>query len=145
MPSTMSVQPYLFFEGRCDEALEFYRRALGAEVVALMRGKDSPDPKMVPPGAADKVLHAMVRIGETTLLMSDGRGQGRPSFQGFSLSLTAPGESEADRLFTALADGGQVQMPLMKTFFSPRWGMVADRFGLSWMIYVAPRGPVAGA
>jgi PhnB protein len=136
MPSTMNIQPYLFFEGRCAEALEFYRRALGAEVTALMRGKDSPDP-MAPPDSEDNIIHAMLRVGETTLLMSDGRGQGRPSFQGFSLSLTAPSEPDADRLFAALAEGGQVQLPLMKTFFSPRWGMVADRFGVSWMIYVA--------
>jgi len=138
MPSAMQAQPYLFFEGRCEEALEFYRRALGAEVTALMRSKDSPDPKMAIPGAEDKVIHAMFRIGETTLLASDGRCQGPPSFQGFALSLTVPSETEAERLFAALGEGGQVLMPLMKTFFSPSFGMVADRFGVSWMIYVAP-------
>jgi PhnB protein len=134
----MQVQPYLFFEGRCEEALEFYRRALGAEVTALMRSKDSPDPAMAIPGAEDKVIHAMFRIGETTLLASDGRCQGPSSFQGFALSLTVPSETEAERLFAALGEGGQVLMPLMKTFFSPSFGMVADRFGVSWMIYVAP-------
>jgi PhnB protein len=134
----MQVQPYLFFDGRCDEAVEFYRRALGAEVTMRMRFKDSPDPTMVPPGAEDKVMHASFRIGETTVLASDGRCEGRPSFQGFALSLTVPSEAEADRLFAALGNGGQVQMPLTKTFFSPRFGMVADRFGVSWMVYVAP-------
>lgn len=105
MPTATQVQPYLFFEGRCEEALEFYRRTLGAEVLALMRSKDSPDPAMAIPGAADKVIHAMFRIGETTLLASDGRCQGPPSFQGFALSLTVSGETEAGRLFAALGRG----------------------------------------
>jgi PhnB protein len=137
----MQVQPYLFFDGRCEEAVEFYRSALGAEVTMLMRFKDSPDPHepgTVPPGAGDKVMHVSFRIGETTVLASDGRCEGRPSFQGFSLSLSVPQEPEAERLFAALADGGQVRMPLTKTFFASRFGMVADRFGVSWMVYVAP-------
>jgi PhnB protein len=137
----MQVQPYLFFDGRCEEAIEFYRSALGAEVTMLMRFKDSPEPHghgMIPPGGENKVMHASVRIGDATVLASDGRCQGRPSFQGFSLSFTAPTEAEAERLFAALGDGGEVQMPLAKTFFSPRFGMVADRFGVSWMIYVVP-------
>jgi len=137
----MQVQPYLFFDGRCEEAVEFYRRALGAEVTMLMRFRDSPEPPapgMVPPGAESKVMHTSFRIGDTTVLASDGRCLGQPSFQGFSLSLTVPNEAEAERLFAALADRGQVQMPLAKTFFSPRFGMVADRFGVPWMIYVAP-------
>jgi PhnB protein len=137
----MQVQPYLFFDGRCEEAIEFYRSALGAEVTMLMRFKENPEPQecsMVPPGSEEKVMHASIRIGDTTVLASDGRCQGQPSFQGISLSLTAADEAEAERLFAALADGGQVQMPLAKTFFSPRFGMVADRFGVSWMIYVAP-------
>ena len=137
----MQVQPYLFFDGRCEEAVEFYRSALGAEVTMLMRFKDSPEPHepgMVPPGAGDKVMHVSFRIGESMVLASDGRCEGRPSFQGFALSLAVPHESEAERLFAALADGGQVQMPLAKTFFASRFGMVADRFGVSWMIYVAP-------
>jgi PhnB protein len=134
----MQVQPYLFFDGRCEEAVEFYRSALGAEVTTLMRFKDSPDPGTIPPGAGDKVMHMSFRIGETTVLASDGRCLGRPSFQGFSLSLTAPSDAEAEQRFATLADGGQVQMPLTKTFFSSRFGMVADRFGVSWMIHVAP-------
>ena len=132
--------PYLFFDGRCEEALAFYRKTLGAEVKMLMRWKDhpEPDPNMSPPNGADKVMHAQFRIGDTTVLASDGRCQGQPKFQGFSLSLTVPNDGEAKRLFGALAEGGQVQMPLAKTFFSSSFGMVADRFGVSWMVYVAP-------
>jgi len=133
----MQIQPYLFFEGRCEEAIEFYRRTLGAEVTMLMRYKDSPEPAMNPPDAGDKVMHASLRIGDSTVMASDGRCQGQPSFQGFSLSLTVSDEAEADRILAGLADGGQVQMPLAKTFFSPRFGMVADRFGVPWMIIVA--------
>jgi PhnB protein len=135
----MQVQPYLFFDGRCEEAIEFYRKALGAEVTMLMRFKESPEPQepgMVPPGSENKVMHASLRIGETTMMASDGRCQGQPNFQGFALSLAASDDVEADRLFAALADGGQVQMPLTKTFFSSRFGMVADRFGVSWMVIV---------
>jgi PhnB protein len=138
MPSAMQVQPYLFLEGRCEEALAFYRGALGAEVTMLMRFKESPDPGMVAPGTGDKVMHASFRIGETTVLASDGRCQGPASFRGFALSLTVQNEAEAERLFGVLGDGGQVQMPMTKTFFSPRFGMLADRFGVSWMVYVAP-------
>lgn len=135
----MRVQPYLFFDGRCEEAGEFYRSALGAEVTMLMRFKDSPEPHapgMVPPGADDKVMHMSVRFGDTTVMASDGRCLGQPSFQGFSLSLTVLDDAEAERAFAVLGDGGQVQMPLTKTFFSSRFGMVADRFGVSWMILV---------
>ena len=135
----MQAQPYLFFDGRCEEAVEFYRRALGAEVTMLMRFKDSPEPHepgMVPPGSENKVMHASLRIGDTTVLASDGRCLGQPSFQGFSLSLTVRDDAEAERSFASLADRGKVQMPLAKTFFSPSFGMVADRFGVSWMICV---------
>jgi PhnB protein len=134
----MQVQPYLVFEGRCEEAAEFYRKALGAEVTMLMRRKESPDPQMcAEAGTEEKVMHMSLRIGDTTLMASDGRCTGKPSFQGFSLSLTAANDSEAERLFASLADGGQAQMPLTKTFFSSRFGMVADRFGVPWMIVVA--------
>ena len=133
------LQPYLFFDGRCEEAIEFYRRAIGAEVEMMMRFKDSPEspkPGMHPPGSDNKVMHASLRIGETSVMASDGRCTGKPNFQGFSLSLTVSTEAEADRLFAALADGGHVQVPLAKTFFSPRFGMVTDRFGVLWMILV---------
>lgn len=136
----MQVQPYLFFDGRCEEAMTFYGAALGAEVTALMRFKDGPQPQepgMVPPGCEDKVMHASLRIGDTTVMASDGHCQGKPSFQGFSLSLTAADDAAADRLFAALADGGQVQMPMTKTFFASRFGMVVDRFGVSWMVLTA--------
>ncbi|HSC96084.1 MAG TPA: VOC family protein [Burkholderiales bacterium] len=140
----MQVQPYLFFDGRCEEAVEFYRSKLGAQVEMLMRIKDSPEPPqpgMCPPGSENKIMHTAFRIGETTVMASDGRCTGKPRFQGFSLSLTAPNEVEAERLFAALGDGGQVQMPLAKTFFSPRFGMVADRFGVSWMVIAVPAAP----
>jgi PhnB protein len=137
----MLVQSYLNFDGRCEEALEFYKGALGAEITMLMRFKDSPEPcedGMVPPGAEDKVMHSSFRIGDTTVMASDGRCGGRPSFQGTSLALTVPDDAEAKRRFAALAEGGQVQVPLTKTFFSSSFGIVADRFGVPWMIVVGP-------
>lgn len=137
----MPIQPYLFFEGRCEEALEFYRGALGAEVTMLMRNKEAPEqppPGMLPPGSENKVMHATFRVGDATVMASDGRCSGKPAFNGFSLSLTVRDEAEAKRRFDALAAGGQVRMPLGRTFFSPSFGMVADRFGLGWMVYVAP-------
>lgn len=136
----MQIQPYLFFDGRCEEAIEFYRQALGAEVTMLMRFKDSPEPPqpgMMPPGCEEKVMHASLRIGDATVLASDGRCLGQPSFQGFALSITAPDDAQAERLFAALGEGGQVQMPMSKTFFSSHFGMVADRFGVGWMVIVA--------
>ena len=135
----MLIQSYLFFDGRCEEALEFYGKKLGAEVTMLMRFNDSPEPQqpgMVPPGSENKVMHSSFRIGETTLMASDGRCLGKPNFQGFALSLTVGNDAEAERTFAALGDGGQVQMPLTKTFFSSRFGMVADRFGVPWMVVV---------
>lgn len=135
----MSIQPYLFFDGRCEEALEFYKSKLGAEQGMLLRWKDSPDPNMAMPGNEEKIMHARLRVGGTEILASDGRCTGQPSFQGFALSLTVADETEAKQRFEALSDGGQVQMPLMKTFFSPSFGMVADKFGVSWMVYVEPQ------
>jgi PhnB protein len=134
------IQPYLFFNGRCEEAVEFYKRTLGAQVDMLMRFKDSPDPHppgMVPPGWETKVMHTSFRVGQTTVMASDGCHTEKASFNGFSLSLTVPTESEADRVFAALGEGGQVKMPLTKTFWSPRFGMLEDRFGIGWMISVA--------
>jgi PhnB protein len=130
----MQIQSYLFFEGRCEEAIEFYRAALGAEVTMLMRYKEGPQP--CSSGSEEKVMHASLRIGDATVLASDGRCGGKPNFQGFALSLTVPNDAEAQRLFAALGNGGQVQMPLTKTFFSSSFGMLADRFGVLWMVYV---------
>jgi PhnB protein len=138
----MQIQPYLFFDGRCEEAIEFYRKALGAKVEMLMRFKDSPQPcpeGMIPPGSENKVMHASIKVGDAMLLASDGQCSGSPSFEGFSLSLDAPSDAEAERLFKALSDGGQVRMPLGETFFASRFGMVADRFGVSWMV-IHPKG-----
>lgn len=136
----MQLQPYLFFGGRCEEAIGFYGKALGAKVQMMLRYKDSPEPAqpgMVPPGYENKIMHASFQVGDSMVLGSDGCGE--TTFDGFSLSMTVANEAEADRAFNALAEGGKVQMPLIKTFFSPRFGMVADRFGVSWMIYVAPK------
>jgi PhnB protein len=135
---TVTIQPYLFFDGRCDEAIEFYKRVLGAEVTMLMQFKDSPDPTMIRPGTENKVMHSSFRIGDSTILASDGMCSGQPAnFQGFSLSVTVKDEAEAEKKFNALADGGQVRMPLSKTFFAKSFGMLADRFGVGWMV-IAP-------
>jgi PhnB protein len=133
----MNVQPYLFFDGRCEEALEFYKKAIGAKVGMLMRFKDAPDKSMITPGVEEKVMHAQVQIGDTNVLASDGRCQGKMNFQGFALTINAKDEAEADKTFAALAEGGQVTMPLAKTFFSKRFGMLADKFGVGWMVLVA--------
>jgi PhnB protein len=133
----MHVQPYLFFDGRCEEAIEFYKKAAGAEVEMLMRWKDSPDKSMCTPDNADKVMHAQFKVGDTVVMGSDGRNTGNPKFDGFALALHAKDEAEVDKLFNALADGGKITMPLSKTFFSPRFGMLADKFGVSWMLLVA--------
>ena len=135
----MLVQPYLSFNGRCEEAIEFYRKAVGAEPVMVMRFKESPEPPppgVVLPGSENKIMHASLRIGDSTVMATDGGCQGNETFQGFSLSLTASSEAEAERVFAALSEGGQVRMPLTKTFFSPRFGMLADRFGVAWMVIV---------
>lgn len=134
----MNVQPYVFFEGRCDEAIAFYKKSLGAKVEMLMRFKEAPDQSMISPGNAEKVMHAAVRIGDTMVLMSDGRCQGNPTFNGFSLAVSAANDADAERMFNALAEGGAVRMPMAKTFFSSRFGMVSDKFGVGWMVLVSP-------
>lgn len=135
----MSVQPYLFFGGRCEEALEFYRSALGAEVQTLMRYKESPEPH--PPGTMpdcfeEKVMHASFQIRGSTLMASDGMCDGEANFEGFSLSITVPDEAAAESVFAALSEGGLVTMPLEKTFWAPKFGMLQDRFGVGWMVSV---------
>jgi PhnB protein len=138
----MFIQPYLFFDGRCDEAIDFYKKTLGAEVTFLMRFKDSPDPEAKAncgPGVEDKVMHANMRIRDTELMVSDGRGYGQPKFDGFNLTLNVANAAEANKLFAALSEGGQVQMPLMETFFAESFGMLADKFGVAWMILAAKK------
>ena len=137
----MRIEAYLFFNGRCEEAIEFYKKALSAEVQMLMRNRDAPEkppPGMLPPGSDCKVMHANLRVGGSILMVSDGRCDGKPDFKGFALSLDAATEAEAERMFNALADGGAAQMPLAKTFCAPKSGMVADRFGVGWIVSVAP-------
>lgn len=133
----MFVQPYLFFEGRCEEAIDFYKRAIGVKNVQIMRYSDSPQPPppgMVPPGSEQKVMHASFRVGKTEVLASDGRMQSTSAFQGFSLTINVSSDAEAERKFAALSEGGQVQMPLAPSFFSSRFGMLTDRFGVPWMV-----------
>jgi len=132
----ISLNPYLFFNGRCQEAIDFYTKALGAEVKMVVRFKDAPDKSMCAPGSEEKVMHGRLQIGDMAMLVSDGRNEGKTNFEGFSLSLTAPTEADADRYFAALAEGGKVEMPLAKTFFSPRFGMLEDKFGVGWMVFV---------
>ena len=137
--SNQVVQPYLFFNGRCEEAVEFYRQALGAEVEMIMRYNQSPEPPkpgMVPPGFENKIMHASFKVGQTTIMASDGCSADKPAFEGFSLAVSVPSEQDADRAFGALANGGEVKMPLMKTFWSPRFGMLTDKFGVGWMVSV---------
>lgn len=134
---TVTVQPYLFFDGKCEEALEFYKSAIGAKLEMLMRFKenpDKPDPSQMPPDSADKVMHAAFRVGDTQILASDGYCAGKPAFQGFGLTLNAKDDAEAEKLFAAVGKGGEVQMPLGKTFFASKFGMVADRYGVVWMV-----------
>ena len=130
----MHIQPYLFFDGRCDEALEFYKQTLGAETLMLMRYKESPDPAQCNPDTLDKVMHASFRVGESIVLASDGHCQGNAKFEGFSLTINADTDADAQRLFTALSEGGAVRMPLAETFFATSFGMLADRFGVGWMV-----------
>ncbi|WP_339911360.1 YciI family protein [Symmachiella dynata] len=132
------VQPYLFFSGRCEEALEFYKKSLGATVTMLMRFHESPDPvpeDMLQPGFENKVMHASFNIGKMMLMASDGCGDGT-NFEGFRLALSVSTEEECNRAFAALAEGGTVDMPLEKTFWSPRYGIVTDKFGVGWMVMV---------
>ena len=137
----MQIQPYLFFEGRTEEALEFYKSKLSAKVEFLMRYKDNPDPKYNPPDSGEKVMHSCFRIGDTQIMASDGNCGGKASFQGFSLTINAADAAEATQRFNALAEGGQVQMPLNETFFAKSFGMVADRFGVAWMVIAGPKNP----
>jgi PhnB protein len=140
----MQVQAYLNFDGRCEEALEFYKKALGAEVQMLMRFNQSPEPAppgMMPPNTGNKIMHSSFRIGDTVVNASDCHCKGHAAFQGISLALTVDSDSQCDRAFNALGDGGKINQPLSKTFFSSRFGVVTDRFGVTWMVLVAPPQP----
>jgi len=130
----MLVQPYLDFDGRCEEAIEFYKKVLGAKVEMLMRFKENPEPRHNPPGSENKIMHSSLRIGESVVMATDGRCGGKAKFEGISLSLRVGTDAEAERVFAALGEGGQVHMPMAKTFFASRFGMAADRFGISWMV-----------
>jgi PhnB protein len=135
----MRIEPYLAFDGKCDEVIEFYKKAVGAKVTMLMRFKECPDPSAagkISPGMMDKVMHSSVRIGDSTVHMTDGGQERKAVFSGISLSLSVANDAEAERVFAALGEGGKVMMPMGKTFFSSRFGMVTDRFGVGWMVLV---------
>ena len=137
MPSI--VQPYVFFNGRCDEALKFYEAAIDAKVNLILRFKDSPEPvpaEQVPANFDDKIMHCCFKVCGCDIMASDGCEEGA-KFDGFSLSITVEDEATAHRYFNALAEGGKVEMPMGKTFWSPCFGMVTDQFGMSWMIGLA--------
>jgi PhnB protein len=137
----MPVTPYLFLDGRCEEAIEFYKKNLGAEVGMLMRFKEAPEDQKCSPGTENKIMHACITVNGAPVMLSDGRVQNNPEFKGFSLSLDTKEPADGDRMFNALAQGGQVQMPLGETFFAKRFGMVADKFGVGWMIIAGPKNP----
>ena len=137
----MLMQPYVFFDGRCEEAIDFYKKAIGASTEMVMKWKDCPDKSAVTPKNENKVMHACIQVGDMKLLASDGSCEGKPEFKGFALTLSAKTDAEADKLFNALSQGGQVQMPMTKTFFSPKFGMCADKFGVGWMVLVESGRP----
>lgn len=145
----MQVQPYLMFEGRCEEAVNFYKTALNAQVTMLMRYKENPEPQSTGDGCGpnaanispESIMHAGFKIGETELMASDGMCSGKAEFKGITLSLNPTSEAEAKKMFAALSEGGTVNMPLSKTFFSPLFGMVADKFGVSWMVNLTTEMP----
>ena len=135
----MNVTPYLMFNGHCEEAINFYKAELGAEVLAMLRFKENPPPPdKVPPNWDNKIMHSCFKIGDTQIMATDGDSADKRGFNGVTLSIQVNSEAEADRAFNGLSKGGQVKMPLAKTFFSPRFGMVSDRFGVSWMVVTSP-------
>ena len=137
----MPVTPYLFLDGRCEEAIDFYKKHLGAEVGMMMRFKEAPADHQCSPGHENKIMHACVTINGTQVMMSDGRVENKPEFKGFALSLDAKEPADGERMFNALSQGGQVQMPLTESFFAKSFGMVADKFGVGWMVIAGPKNP----
>jgi PhnB protein len=137
----MSVTPYLFLDGRCEEAIEFYKKNLGADVQMMMRFKEGPPDMPKAPGTENKIMHACIKVNGADVMLSDGRCTGNANFQGFALSLDAREPADGERMFNALSQGGQVQMPLAETFFAKKFGMVADKFGVGWMIIAGPKNP----
>jgi len=134
----MKVQAYITFGGRCEEALEFYKKSIGAEITSLMRWKESPDKGMKgPPGCEEKIMNAVFRIGETELMADDGMGEAPAQFKGMTLAIEVTDDAEAKRVFTELGEGGSVKMPLAKTFWTSSFGMLTDKFGVPWMVNVA--------
>jgi PhnB protein len=137
----MPVTPYLFLDGRCEEAIEFYKKNLGAKVEMMMRFKEGPPEHKAPPGTENKIMHACITVNGAPVMLSDGMAKNAPEFKGFSLSLDAKEAADGKRMFEALSQGGQVQMPLQETFFAKSFGMVADKFGVGWMVIAGPKNP----
>lgn len=132
----MKIEPYLMFNGRCEEAISFYQTVLGAEVAFLMRFDEAPDKECCPPGAEKKVMHATIMVAGNALMMSDGCCDDKPAFQGISLSISVDDIEQGRTLFEQLSEGGLIEMPYAATFWSPGFGVVRDRFGVSWMVNV---------
>jgi PhnB protein len=135
----MNVQPYLSFEGRAQEAIDFYKSAIGAKVDMIMHFKDAPPDvqAQMSPESKDKIMHSAFHVGDTQIMATDGNCSGKTGFSGISLTLNASDNAEAEKLFAALGNGGQVTMPMSETFFADRFGMVADKFGVQWMVIAA--------
>jgi PhnB protein len=137
----MAVTPYLFLDGRCEEAIEFYKKNLGAEVGMMMRFKDAPADAKCPEGNANKIMHACITINGAPVMLSDGDAKNKMKFEGFALALDAKDAAQGERMFNALSQGGQVRQPLTETFFAQRFGMLADKFGVGWMITAGMKNP----
>ena len=132
----MHVLPYLFFNGRCEEALAFYSKTIGAKAEGMMRFSQNPDQSTTTPANKDKVMHAQFKLGDSMIFVSDGMATGKTNFDGFSLAIAADSEADAKQMFGALGEGGAVTVPLSETFFAKSFGMLKDRFGVSWMLIV---------
>lgn len=135
------TKPYLYLSGQCDEALAFYQQHLGATISMLIRFNESPKPLPtdLPDGYEDKVMHCEFSVGDMSIMASDGCKESTGEFRGFSLTLTIADEAYARQAFQALSEGGEVNMPLSETFWSPLYGQVTDKFGISWMIMLPER------
>ena len=135
-----TITPYLFFNGRCDEAIEFYKAALDAEIEYIMRFDESPEPLpdgTLPPNFDKKIMHATITVRGVKLMVSDGCAE-ELEFLGFRLAISEPTEEQARATFRALAESGTVDIPIGPTFWSPCYGMVTDKFGMPWMVSVEP-------
>jgi PhnB protein len=130
----MQLNPYLTFNGQCEAAFKFYEKVLGGKIEAMMPHEGSPMEQHVPPEWRRKIMHALLRVGESVLMGSDAPPDRHEQMKGFSVTLGINDPQEAERLFHALSENGAVQMPIQKTFWAARFGMLVDQFGTPWMI-----------